>query len=84
MLEVLIFCLNQISFTPNELVRWRRRAIRTLRAFQVGLSASPLLVENGDWFGSQQKGTGAESNNMETSKWSSFCFLPGVHYWCQV
>ena len=29
-------------------------------------------------------GTGAKSNAMETSKWLSFCFLPGAHYWCKV
>ena len=34
------FCLNQKSFTPIELVK-------ALRAFQVGLSTSPYLVENG-------------------------------------
>ena len=48
-IDVLIFCLNQTSFTPNELVR-RRRTIWAPRAFQVGLSASPY-IENGDiWF----------------------------------
>ena len=47
---ILIFCLNQTPFTPNELVR-RYRAIWVLCAFQVGLSASPLLFEYGDiWF----------------------------------
>ena len=35
-------------------------------------------------FGSRQKGTGAESNTMAMSKWVSFCFLSGIHYWRQV
>ena len=49
-IAVLIFCPNDTSITPNDLVR-RRRAIWALRAFQVGLSASPHLAENGDiWF----------------------------------
>ena len=49
-IDVLGFCLNQTSFTLNELVR-RRRAIWALRRFQVGLSASPYLVKNEDiWF----------------------------------
>ena len=77
-IDVLLFCLNQRSSTPNELVR-RHRAIWAIRAFQVGLSAS-LIWSKMEIFGSYQKGTGAESNAMATSKWVSVCFLPGIHY----
>ena len=47
LIDVFNFCLNQTSFTPNEMVR-RRGAIRALRAFEVGLSASLYPVENGN------------------------------------
>ena len=60
-----IFCLNQTSFIPNELVR-RLRAIWALRAFQEGMSASPYLVKNEDiWFTTEREW--AESNTMATS-----------------
>ena len=59
---------------------------RLFRAFQVGLSASRYLVENGDIWFIAELGTGANStgNAMAMSNWVSFCFLPGIHYWFQV
>ena len=79
----LIFGLNQTLFTPNEPVR-RCRAIWALHVFQVGLSASPYLVEM-EIFGSKQKGTGAKSNACHGNiNMGVIYFLPGVDYWCQV
>ena len=51
------FCLNQTSFTPNEL-EMRRRAIWALRVFHVRLPAARILVKIWRYLVHSRKGLG--------------------------